>query len=224
MGRTSIVLLMVSLIAFEAVAQPGLCNIENGTCFEIHWGSVTADELVDVNVETSDVFGLTPLHYAAGHSALAVVAALIDAGADPKVRDIDGLTPLYIAAGFNDNPAVVAALIDAGADPKARDTDGLTPLHYAATFNDNPIAIAELLKVDVDLEARGVDGGTPLHYAAANNNPAVVATLLKAGADPRARNADSECAAPLCGEEPQPDCRRRADQRRSRPAGAKHRR
>ena len=75
---------------------------------------------------------LTPLLGGQGiYDNPAVIAALVDAGADLKARTEDGLTPLHWAARATDNPAVIAALVDAGADLKARTENGLTPWDYA---------------------------------------------------------------------------------------------
>ena len=63
----------------------------------------------------------------------AIIAALLDAGADLKARDKVGWTPLHWAAVSNESPAIIAALLDAGADPKARDMVGKTPWDYAKT-------------------------------------------------------------------------------------------
>jgi hypothetical protein len=61
------------------------------------------------------------LHLAARHSsAPAVIAALLEGGADPKAKDGKGVTPLHLAARHSSAPAVIAALLEGGADPKAK--------------------------------------------------------------------------------------------------------
>lgn len=78
-----------------------------------------------------DIYGATPLFYAAlKTSNLVVIAALIEAGADPGTHDEIGATPLHAAALGSSNPAVIMALIEAGADPSARDIYGYTPFDY----------------------------------------------------------------------------------------------
>ena len=107
-----------------------------------------------------------PPHWAAGSNQNpGVIAALLDAGADPSARDKDGKTPLHDAARSNQNPDVIAALLDAGADPSARDKDGKTPLHDAARSNQNPDVIAALLDAGADPSARDEDGRTPWDFA-----------------------------------------------------------
>lgn len=86
---------------------------------------------VDVNARHAGS-SYTPLHYAARFSANpAVIAALVEAGADVNARSGAGYTPLHNAAQFADDPAVIAALLDAGADTTARNAYGLVPWDYA---------------------------------------------------------------------------------------------
>ena len=72
----------------------------------------------------------TPLHHAARATPdPAVIAVLVQAGADPNAPDLKGGTPLHEAAGSNSNPGIIAALLEAGADLDAPDSRGNTPLH-----------------------------------------------------------------------------------------------
>ena len=119
-----------------------------------------------VDPTARDDAGRTPLHMAAGISdSPAVIAALLDAGADLEARDVNGMTPLHWAAGISDSPAVIAALLGAGADVQARDGNGMTPLHWVAAFNDSPAVIKALVDAGADLKARSPDGSTALHMA-----------------------------------------------------------
>ena len=133
--------------------------------------------------------GKITLHVAVGNENLAVIEALIEAGADLEARGDDDHTPLHVAVG-NENLAVIEALLNAGADPMARDDNGRTPLHVAARDSGNPVVIQALLAAGAEVDARADGDWTPLHVAVRNENLAVIEALLNAGADPTARDDD----------------------------------
>ena len=84
--------------------------------------------------------GAEPLHAAAAGSPgadtwdpraqAAMIAWLIDAGADPNAVDMDGVTPLHRAVRTR-CAAAVAALLAGGADAGRRNDSGSTPLRLA---------------------------------------------------------------------------------------------
>lgn len=159
--------------------------------------------LIDAGADIAarDEIDQTPLHRAAGEGEVAVVEALLAAGADVEAwtRHPDGhgrlenYTPLHAASGGNEDPAVVAALLEAGADVNARGTSDRTPLHRAAAGNGNPAVIALLLRAGADVNARAGGGRTPLHEAGARNgNPRVIAALVEGGADVHSWGGDAD--------------------------------
>jgi ankyrin repeat protein len=87
-----------------------------------------------------------PLVAAAGawKNRLALVKALVEAGARAEVRDADGKTPLMEAARWSgDEPTeVVKYLLAHGADPKARDRKGVTAWRRAMEEGHNATAKA----------------------------------------------------------------------------------
>ena len=111
---------------------------------EVHFpnsrSSMDAPSLVTLDGRWQMINGRsTPLHVGAGHArSPAIVAALLNGGADPDARDVERETPLFSAmAGLLADRidfAVVGALLDAGADPNALNANDQTPLHKAVSF------------------------------------------------------------------------------------------
>ena len=154
-------------------------------------GTARADVQGTYPDRETDLPGVTPLHVAArSNETMAVVQALLAAGADIEAKADDGWTPLHMAARYNKNPEVIQALLAAGADPNAR-AGRRTPLHWAADWNGNPEVIQALLDAGADPNATSAFGFTPLHEAArVIKNPKAVQALLDGGADPNARTDD----------------------------------
>ena len=116
-------------------------------------------------MQARDSLGYTPLHLAA-YGTREVVAALLEAGADPNARGDHSSFPLFIAARYGTGE-VVAALLEAGADLEVRDEDGSTALHGAAGGGAVE-AVMTLLEAGADPGARNNDGKQPFEYARDN--------------------------------------------------------
>ncbi len=153
-------------------------------------------DLIDkgADVNASNNWGNTPLHYALDNGHTEVAMALIDKGADVNARDNAGDTPLHYALDKGHTEAAMA-LIDKGADVNARnnsqDNDEYTPLHLALMNGHTEAAMAAIDK-GADVNARDNAGETPLHYALSNGRTEVAMAAIDKGADVNARDNAGE--------------------------------
>ena len=124
--------------------------------------------------------GTTPLHWAVRVNDLALVRALLQAGATHAANRY-GTTPLELAAEMG-NPRVIEALLEAGADAKGATVEGETVL-MTASLTGNVEAMRLLLARGADPNAQESRfGETALMWTASENHAAAVRLLLEAGA------------------------------------------
>ncbi|CAE8735661.1 unnamed protein product, partial [Polarella glacialis] len=163
--------------------------------------------------------GVTPLHAAAEADAPGVVAALLEAKADPSLGDDQGDTAVHCAMLYG-SPRALEALLALGAQPSLQNGSGELPLHLAAEFGpggaDEDLSEslrrrhfarnirAQELLVEC-LRSRGLlaealvhcasgdNGNTPLHSVARWDHLGAqhaVRLLVSAGANLEAENAE----------------------------------
>lgn len=160
----------------------------------LEWAAVGGDSgVVQALLAAHDAAGIDAqalseaLFVAAGLATdLMVVAAMVQAGADPNSANAGEFPPLFGAAAVNPNPDVTVALVRAGAIANAVGPMGMTPLMVAAATNPNPEVIRALLAEGADPRF-ATEAGTALHAAAGLAEAEVVRLLLRAGADPHVR-------------------------------------
>ena len=135
-----------------------------------------------VDINASQVDGMTALHWAAHHDDLELVGQLVRAGADVAAANRYGVTPLSLAC-TNANVAMVELLLDAGSDPNTSLPGGETALMTCARTGRIG-AVKALVARGADVHAReGRRRQTALVWAAAEGHVDVVEELIKAGAD-----------------------------------------
>ncbi|HEY4361211.1 MAG TPA: ankyrin repeat domain-containing protein [Bryobacteraceae bacterium] len=185
-----------SLFAADSLSVPSLAEaIKSGQ-------RAVAIEMIakKAGVNSAEADGSTPLLWAANLNDQDLVARLLKAGADPKVRNKLGSTPLAEAA-FNANTEIIKSLLDAGADPNAAGPDGQTPLMLIARTAN--VAAAKLL-LDKGANPNVKEAQkeqTPLMWAAASSQGAMVRQLLASGAIPDAKST-VDLMTPLVSAEP----------------------
>jgi ankyrin repeat protein len=145
------------------------------------------------DVEAENRLGLTPLLVAV--DAPELVAALLDAGADPARRTahtdlfgIKGMSALHAAAGDSLQEAL-RLMLDRVGDPDPRTTAGATPLHYAVWREAGTDVVETLIAAGADVSARIADpsglkvgSDTPLGIAREQGHDEIADVLTRAGA------------------------------------------
>jgi hypothetical protein len=129
----------------------------------------------------------TPLHYAAQNSNIALVRALLAAGADKNPAASASYrrwVPAHYAAQFG-HLEVLKTLMEAGVNKEVKTSFNLTPLMIGSEFGN--IAIVEyMLSIGAEKNVQTTEDNhkmTALHYAAVKNFKDVALALLKAGID-----------------------------------------
>lgn len=134
------------------------------------------------NINATDAQGLTPLHCAAlfgfttrdRRRLIALLDALLLAGADPDAQAAGGVTPLLLLLGARAEPgtacdeevvlAGLARLLDESASLQVRDPRGFGPLHLAALHGLLGVT-QQLLHDGADPESRDMLNRTPREIA-----------------------------------------------------------
>ena len=111
----------------------------------------------------------------------AVVALLLDRGADVQAVDSIGENALFKAA-LGKSPEIVALLVERGIPVDAKNDFDETALFRAASYSD-PAVVTMFLELGADPTGEEYGAYTALHSAAGNRNPEVAALLLDRGAD-----------------------------------------
>ena len=131
-----------------------------------------------------DLYGDTPLLWAAGFGNKEVVEMLITKGADMNAKAEEGWTPLHYATGGNDR-GIAELLIANGADLNAKNAnDQITPLHWAAWRGHKEVAELLIAKGS-DVNAKRDDVKTPLDLAIKYNHTKTADLLRKHGGKTR---------------------------------------
>jgi ankyrin repeat protein len=139
-----------------------------------------------VDVNASQVDGMTALHWAAYHDDLETVELLVRSGANVNAGNRYGVTPLSLAC-TNGNGSMIELLLEAKADPSAPLPGGETPLMTASRVG-SIAAVKALLAAGAAVDAKDERRAqTALMWASAEGHPDVVRVLVNAGADIRAR-------------------------------------
>ncbi|HIG28297.1 MAG TPA: hypothetical protein EYQ50_11040 [Verrucomicrobiales bacterium] len=134
-----------------------------------------------IEVNVSQVDGMTALHWAAHHNDGKLGKRLLALGANASAQNRYGITPLYLSC-VNGNANLVRALLESGADPNTTIHGGESALMTAARTGDGD-AVTALIGAGAEIDAKERNGQTAAMWAAAAGQSDVIQALLTAGAD-----------------------------------------
>jgi len=136
----------------------------------------------DLDAESEDDDGWTPLRFAARRGRLEIVQTLLGHGVRINATDETGRTALHLASSQG-HVEIVELLL------QHRDTDYCTPSHLASS-RGKPEVARLLLDHVANIDAKDKDGSTPLHHASCLGKAEVVRLLLDRGANVNAQEDD----------------------------------
>jgi ankyrin repeat protein len=118
----------------------------------------------NINVNVKDVYGRTPLHWAARNGRIEIARLLLQNGAEVNAKDNIGFTPLHFAASKG-HVDILQLLVEYGANLEAQDNTGYGALHFAAFYGHLPFIQELILRCHVEINARSNNGETALWMA-----------------------------------------------------------
>ncbi|MCJ1356794.1 MAG: hypothetical protein MMC33_006790 [Icmadophila ericetorum] len=146
-------------------------------------------------INCGDVYGRTPLWWAANRNDDNVMCILLRYGAAMDIRDTNDNTPLHHAIGSHE---CTQLLLISAADVQVQNNWGFTPLHRAC-YSVAPLTVIDtLLKARSSVHSQTSAGSTPLVLAAFKNNAEVGARLFERGACIDKPDDDGDTALFVC--------------------------
>jgi uncharacterized protein len=143
------------------------------------------------DASTSTV-NFSPLVSACLRGDPAIVAALLDAGADVNRTTATGISPLALCAG-NSSAAIVKRLLALGAQVDAVDETGQSPLMWAAAKGQVE-SLVVLVNAGAEVNRVTKKGFTPLFFALTSSTADAPLVLINAGGDTHYRTPDGTSA------------------------------
>jgi ankyrin repeat protein len=149
---------------------------------------ITAAVASGIPVNGRNRWGHTALHWAVRYQHRGLVAALLEAGANPNMEhksgetsaSVYGETSVWVGAAFS-TAGILQLLMDGGGSVNEQDTQGQTPLIAVVLWNkgDAAVRLQMLLAcLELDLDARS-DGKIAEEWAATEGYPELVAAIAK---------------------------------------------
>jgi len=145
----------------------GLCPLHWAVAAGIRSRKQCVEVLLNAGAEVDSVnlAGNTPLHYACATQKTECAAILIDFKANVNAKGTNGQTPLHLVA-MKDDVDTLQLLLSKGAIINDVDNNGDSALHFARRFG-NKNSEKLLLEKGADITIKNNKGQTPYDYEAA---------------------------------------------------------
>ncbi|XP_062704929.1 uncharacterized protein LOC134287295 [Aedes albopictus] len=187
----------------ENILKFVLCEHRFGHCTNHETNSSTVNIYeTEININTPDAYGVSPIHYAASQGNKPFVKMLAQYGADINTQGLGGKTPLHYAAQKSNWEMIKMLTTDYAVNSNIRDCDGRTILHIAAVKRDLNIVKMMIEKLSCDVNEQDPYGNTSLHLAAKHSTWEMVKMLIDTfNADYKIANEDGQTFLHLAAEE-----------------------
>ncbi|WP_264328502.1 ankyrin repeat domain-containing protein [Wolbachia endosymbiont (group A) of Andrena hattorfiana] len=129
----------------------------------------------DVDVNATDKYGCTLLHWATLKGHLDVAKFLTSKGANVNAEDILGRKPIHFAV-INDHRNIIEFLLDKGIIVNSADKQGHTPLHWAS-WSGHLDMVKYLIDKGANINAKCEADRTPLDIARGRGHSNIVKYL-----------------------------------------------
>lgn len=144
-----------------------LSRFYNKSNFDIRKNISEFVGLFGVNLDDTDLFGQTALHYACQSDNHICAELLLKFGANINIGNTNGSTALYKASQYG-NPKCVELLLKFGANIDGANKYGYTALHLASAYRRIK-CLKILMKYGANPNAKNNDGQTPLQALLPSN-------------------------------------------------------
>ena len=158
-------------ILLDAIARHDLAAVQKAVAADKHLA------------RAADSAGSTALMHSAYSGTIAMMRALLDAGADVNASNARQATALHWALPDVEK---IDLLVAHGARVDAKTVEGRTPLYLAAMLPQSLAAARRLLEAGANVDATSILGTTPL-FPAATTSIEMTQLLLDHGANPNVR-------------------------------------
>ncbi len=138
-----------------------------------------------IDINSTNVTGVTPLMLASLKGYHELVIVLLEERANPNLQDKFGMTAL-MAASMMGHPKIAESLIRKGAKLDMVSNNKMTALSFAVSQSQGEM-VSLLLSKNVDVAIKNSDGLTALELAEKNGNTAI-AKLIKSKKTPEQKD------------------------------------